>query len=143
MKTLLANLLTMSSSCGSGAEVDASVLPNVRDCEGRLGENGRGTARASPDTLASLRRRIAIAQRWFAWGSTADPGSCADDLPARNRAISWAELLRRVFAIDVLKCEKCDGDITLIAIIPASEAVKAIFDTGGIDCPGQPRHRPA
>lgn len=61
------------------------------------------------------------------------PGSGADVRAARDRAIPWAELLRRVFAIDILKCENCGGDMKIIAIIPASEASEAILDHLGID----------
>lgn len=53
--------------------------------------------------------------------------------PPRNRALPWAELLRRVFAMDILKCDLCGGDMKIIAIIPASEATEAILDHLGID----------
>ena len=33
----------------------------------------------------------------------------ADLLPARQRRLDWAALLRRVFLVDVLRCPKCDG----------------------------------
>ncbi|MCP4445078.1 MAG: hypothetical protein GY811_07000, partial [Myxococcales bacterium] len=56
-----------------------------------------------------------------------------DTGPLRNRALVWAELLRRVFAIDILKCDQCGGDMKIIAIIPASEATEAILDHLGID----------
>jgi len=59
--------------------------------------------------------------------------------PIRNRALPWAELLRRVFAIDILKCDQCGGDMKIIAIIPASEATEAILDHLGIDT----HHNPA
>ncbi len=38
-----------------------------------------------------------------------------------------------MFAIDILKCEQCGGDMKIIAIIPASEATEAILDHLGID----------
>lgn len=56
--------------------------------------------------------------------------AASETSPRRNRALPWAELLRRVFAIDVLKCEQCGGDMKIIAIIPASEATEAILDLG-------------
>ena len=48
--------------------------------------------------------------------------------PKPPRALPWAMLLRRVFAIDVLQCEKCEGRMKIIAIIPAGEASNAILD---------------
>jgi len=56
-----------------------------------------------------------------------------DESPMRKRGLPWAELLRRVFAIDILKCDQCGGDMKIIAIIPASEATEAILDHLGID----------
>jgi hypothetical protein len=65
--------------------------------------------------------------------------STAEDRP-RARALPWAEHLRRVFAIDILKCDRCGGDMKIIAVIPESEA---ILDHLGIDtarerCTGPP-----
>ena len=57
----------------------------------------------------------------------------ADERPARRGALPWAELLRRVFAIEILKCDQCGGDMKIIAIIPASAATEAISDHLGID----------
>jgi hypothetical protein len=56
-----------------------------------------------------------------------------NESPMRKRGLPWAELLRRVFAIDILKCDQCGGDMKIIAIIPASEATEAILDHLGID----------
>ena len=67
-----------------------------------------------------------------------EPAS-TDASPLRKRALPWAELLRRVFAIDILKCDQCGGDMKIIAIIPASEATEAILDHLGIDT----HHNPA
>jgi hypothetical protein len=44
-----------------------------------------------------------------------------------------------VFAIDILKCDQCGGNMKIIAIIPASEATEAILDHLGIDT----HHTPA
>lgn len=65
--------------------------------------------------------------------------AAAEAGPTRNRSLPWAELLRRVFAIDILKCDQCSGDMKIIAIIPASEATEAILDHLGIDT----HHNPA
>ncbi len=59
--------------------------------------------------------------------------AAAEVSPIRNRVVPWAQLLRRVFAIGILKCDQCGGDMKIIAIIPASEATEAILDHLGID----------
>ncbi len=62
--------------------------------------------------------------------------------PIRKRGLPWAELLRRVFAIDILKCDQCGGDMNIIAIIPASEATEAILDHLGIATDHNPANGP-
>ncbi len=66
----------------------------------------------------------------------------ADKRPARKRALPWAELLRRVFAIDILRCDQCGGDMKIIAIIPASEATEVMLDHLGIDTLDNPATGP-
>ena len=36
------------------------------------------------------------------------------------RGASWADLMRRAFEVDVLKCPRCGGRLRLIALIEAS-----------------------
>ena len=50
-----------------------------------------------------------------------------------TRRLPWAALLRRVFAIDILKCDHCAGTMTLIAIIPASQIAHQILDHLGLE----------
>jgi hypothetical protein len=50
-----------------------------------------------------------------------------------QRRIPWAELLKRVFAIDILKCDQCGEPMKILAVIPESQATKAILDHLGID----------
>ena len=40
---------------------------------------------------------------------------------------AWAELLRRVFAVDVLRCDRCGGRRRLIATVMRPSAVRAIL----------------
>ena len=44
-----------------------------------------------------------------------------------RRALPWAELLRRVFAIDVLVCPKCLGPMTVIAFLTDPAVVSKIL----------------
>jgi len=46
----------------------------------------------------------------------------------RPRNYSWAELMRRVFEIDVLECPCCRGRMRVIAAIVTPEAIRAILD---------------
>lgn len=60
--------------------------------------------------------------------------STADQSPAENpstagprRGWRWADLMRRVFALDVLACARCGGRLRLIATLDASDATRRIL----------------
>lgn len=54
----------------------------------------------------------------------------------KPRNYSWAELMRRVFAIDVLECPKCQGRMRVLTAIHSPEAIQAILKCLGL--PGRP-----
>jgi hypothetical protein len=55
--------------------------------------------------------------------------SPSPDVPTtpRPQRLAWSELLRRVFAIDVLECPRCGGRMRLLAAIQPPEATQAIL----------------
>jgi hypothetical protein len=55
----------------------------------------------------------------------------------RRRNYSWAQLMKRVFAIDVLQCDRCGGVMRLIAAIHPPETTQKI-----LDCLGLPNRAP-
>jgi hypothetical protein len=48
--------------------------------------------------------------------------------PSRPRYLSWAELMRRVFAIDVLECPQCGAPMRILAAIHPPKATRAILE---------------
>ena len=52
----------------------------------------------------------------------------SESLPPRPRRVEWAELLRRVFAVDVLKCPRCGSRMRLLSVIHPPEATRAILE---------------
>jgi len=46
--------------------------------------------------------------------------------------IDWASLLKRVFAVDVLRCVKCDGRRRVLAVVDEPAAVKKILEHIGL-----------
>ncbi|MCB9879403.1 MAG: transposase [Planctomycetes bacterium] len=52
----------------------------------------------------------------------------------RRRRYPWAELLRRVFAIDVLVCPHCGGVRRLLAAITAPDAIEKVLRAMGLPC---------
>jgi hypothetical protein len=55
--------------------------------------------------------------------------------PPRPTRLSWAALLRRVFAIDILRCDRCGGAMKIIAVIPESSVADKILDHLGLELP--------
>jgi len=62
------------------------------------------------------------------------------DRSARSYRIPWADLLRKVFAVDVLACF-CGGRLQLIAFIADAAVAERILDHLGLDSHGPPLTR--
>ena len=56
--------------------------------------------------------------------------------PRRCGRHPWAELLRRVFLVDVLRCPRCGGRRKIVAAITEGRVVRAIL--GSLDLPTEP-----
>jgi hypothetical protein len=59
-------------------------------------------------------------------------------MPERQRRLPWSVLLARVFATDVLVCDKCGGRRKLTAFIPSSREAREILERLGFDATGPP-----
>ena len=68
------------------------------------------TARTEPQPAPSPSRAVPAARR----SKCLAPGSSLT--PARRRRLAWADLLRRVFAIDILECSRCHGRLQVVEI---------------------------
>lgn len=72
--------------------------------------------------------------------ATAPPGDPCDanqsTPPAKPRDWKWAELMRRVFDLDVLACPRCGGRMSVIATIEAADVLRKILDH--LDLPTNP-----
>ena len=55
----------------------------------------------------------------------------------RSRNYSWADLMRRVFEVDVLECPVCEGPMRILAAIHPPDTTRAI-----LDCLGLPSRAP-
>ena len=69
------------------------------------------------------------------------PDSASESAPiaslVRARRLAWADLMRRVFALDVLECPGCGGRMRILAAIHPPEAAQAI-----LACLGLPERAP-
>ena len=90
---------------------------------------GRGPSRARVRTEAAggtgpARREERLAGR----GGASHRSAPAAETEPRPRRLAWADLLRRVFAIDVLECPRCGARTRLLAAIHPPEATSAILE---------------
>ena len=56
-------------------------------------------------------------------------------------SMTWAQRLKRVFAIDIEMCEKCGGPVWIIASIEDPDVIQKILKHLGLDQPGDPQNR--
>ena len=63
--------------------------------------------------------------------------------PQRPKAYSmtWAQRLKRVFAIEIEKCEKCGGPVRVIASIEDPDVIEKILKHLGLDQASQQQIR--
>jgi hypothetical protein len=59
-------------------------------------------------------------------------GNCDPKQAAPTPNLSWAELIRRVFAVDVLECPRSGGRMRILAAIQTPGAIRAIFEHLGL-----------
>ena len=51
-----------------------------------------------------------------------------DRRECRQSSLTWAQRLRRVFAIDIETCKRCGGKLRVIASIEDPEVIERILD---------------
>ena len=58
--------------------------------------------------------------------------------PLRTYRVPWADLFKKVFALDVLACPECSWRLRLIAFIAEARVARRILDHLGLDSTGPP-----
>ena len=58
-----------------------------------------------------------------------------ENLKPKAYSMTWAQRLKRVFSIDIEKCEKCGGPVRIIASIEDPDVIKKILKHLGLDQP--------
>jgi hypothetical protein len=117
------NLVRYHGVLAPAARMRAQVVPAgpEPEPEKRKRHAGCEAARYGPEKLSGDRA----------------PNAAPPRPPPRARNYSWAELMRRVFAVDVLECPRCSGRMRILAAIHPPEAIRAI-----LDCLGLPSRAP-
>ena len=151
------------SSQREAVEHRASICPGrnqLRDFRvHRAGREARFPCAAPRFNLVRYHGVLAPSARWrpsvapshtAAGDIVSHPGCAAKKLDPRPEAksshkrrgchprnYSWSELMRRVFALDVLECPRCFGRMRVVAAIHPPEAIGKI-----LDCLGLPSRAP-
>jgi hypothetical protein len=71
----------------------------------------------------------------------AEEGVTKDQLGKTAYSMTWAQRLKRVFAIEIETCEKCGGNVKIIACIEDPVAIERILKHLGLDQASQARNR--
>ncbi|MCB9879412.1 MAG: transposase [Planctomycetes bacterium] len=122
------HLVTYHGVLAPAAGLRSRVIPRVEEDE-VVADDGvevEPEQRAVQAVLALRRRRRTVPHA----PNGGRPG-CAT---MRRRRYPWAELLRRVFAIDVLVCPHCGGVRRLLAAITAPDAIEKVRRAMGLPC---------
>jgi hypothetical protein len=123
----------------------SSALPPPPSCRCKPNPApGRAPAQPAPteDGKASspIGRPTAATSEQGAQGAAVPPREGRDPFspaPLRPRRLSWAQLLRRVFAVDVFQCD-CGGRMRILAAIDQPEVARAILDCLGLSSRAPP-----
>jgi hypothetical protein len=87
---------------------------------------------AATEAAPSVPEPNAAASAVTSQGASQRPG------PRRQgRNYTWAELMRRVFELDVLECPRCLGRMEIVAAIHSPQAIRQV-----LDCLGLPSRAP-
>jgi hypothetical protein len=73
------------------------------------------------------RNRPSPTTRCVAAATSGTPEDASPPARPKRRSWRWAELMSRVFAIDVLACPRCGGRLRLLATIAHPEAIRRIL----------------
>ena len=92
---------------------------------------------ASIEVLGSMRERKLLATPPPLAVATATAPAQPD--ASRARRLAWAELMKRVFAIDVLECPRCRGPMRILAAIHPPDTTSAILACLGLPVRAPPR----
>ena len=112
-----AHLVRFHGILGPAAKWRPSIVPNNATTDAPLD---------SPDTATTSAP---------SGGADADCGNTekpADAAKQRGRNYTWSELMKRVFAADVLTCDRCGGPLRILATVRPPEITRKILDHLGL-----------
>jgi len=113
-----AHLVRFHGLLGPAAKWRSLIVPNARAEVAPAPENDSASGAVSVVSANSPRL-------------SDEPGAPAA-APGRRRNYTWADLMKRVFAADVLACSHCGGRLRILATIRPPEITRKILDHLGL-----------
>ncbi len=119
----------LAPSAGRREEIVPVTLPGTKDRKQPAGE----VARVPAPEKEVMRTVAALARPGDRKLDSARSAERQDTEPFRwRRRYSWAELMKRVFLVDVLTCPECGGSRRLLAFILKPSAIERILSHLGL-----------
>jgi hypothetical protein len=138
------NLVRYHGVLGPAAKHRAAVVSRAdgrpstsdRSHSGCIGSDAERTPSSPPTSAADPTRAIERPQSEASpLDGTATERSASPDA-AGLRRYEWAELMRRVFSVDVFECPRCAGRMRILSAIHPPTATRAILEC--LDMPTRP-----
>jgi hypothetical protein len=134
---LIAKLATLVPPPGTHAtRYHGLFAPNAKGRARVVPERAKGDAagpaEAAPVKAEPLRALPAVR------GSDSTGSGEGGPAPDVRYRIPWAELLKKVFAVDVLECPQCHGRLKVISYMTEGEATAEVLKHLGLDATGPP-----
>jgi len=104
----------LAQDLAPAARLRARIVPNAPEIDGRGPHPGCTAASPRPQTSESAE------------------GSSPTRRAPRTRNSTWSELMRRVFAVDVLECPHCHGRMRILAAIHPPDTTRKILEHLGL-----------
>ena len=112
----------------AGADAGPAPAPSASPAARRATSDERRATSDERRATSDERRATPVSPAPPVKGAPAPP-------PRRSYRVPWAELLRKVFAVDVLACPKCEGRLEMIAFISDQGIARKILEHLELDAP--------
>jgi len=135
--------ILLASKCGQNTHVPGeagsfATAAHEGKSEKLNGSNPRphdiGTRGFSPECSEKCGQNARVLVEAGSLALAAQDGKTENEkgLQVRPRRYMWAELLKRVFSVDALKCNKCGNTMRILCAVNPPDAIRKILDCLGL-----------
>ena len=77
----------------------------------------------------------------FGAGALTFASPCILPLVPVYLSLNWADLLRRIYDVDALRCPRCEGRLQFIAVVTERASIRRVLEHLGESATGPPPER--